>query len=255
MTFTDPIGAGLVQGRTDQGVDYTGKGPLYALGSGTVVNTHNSGWPGLGTFIAIKLDDTSGLSDYVYYAEDITPAVRVGQRVSAGQLVGTATGGSTGIEVGWAQPPGSGAALAGGATGATSQGQNFFNLVKSLGGIGGKGSVTNATTTGFNPLNALNPAEWAAALEKDLVVNPVNKLWNWLLNALGVKSLTDLLERGALIIFGAILVIMGLISITNNSSSGSPVANVQESKTESKNVAQKESNSAESDATSEADKI
>lgn len=156
MGFVNPIGAGFTQGRIDQGVDYLGAGPLFALGSGIITSVHNAGWPGAGTFIAIKLDDTSGPSQYVYYAEDITPAVKIGQRVTAGQVVGHATGGATGIEVGWAAPPGSGAALAHGASGATGPGQNFFNLVKSLGGIGGSGTSGNATTTGFNPLDGLS---------------------------------------------------------------------------------------------------
>jgi hypothetical protein len=146
--FVNPIGAGLTQGRTDQGVDYGGSGPLYALGAGTIVNTHNSGWPGMGTFIALKLDSFSGLpSQYIYYAEDITPAVSVGQRVTAGQVIGHATGGSTGIEVGFAAPPGSGSALAHGASGATTYGQDFFNLVKSLGGPGKGASSTPASLT------------------------------------------------------------------------------------------------------------
>jgi hypothetical protein len=103
----------------------------------------------MGTFIALKLDSFTGLpSQYIYYAEDITPAVSVGQRVTAGQVVGHATGGSTGIEVGFAAPPGSGSALAHGASGATSYGQDFFNLVKSLGGPGkGTPSSTPASLT------------------------------------------------------------------------------------------------------------
>lgn len=153
MSFVNPIGSGLTQGRIDQGVDYQGSGNLYALGSGTIVATHNSGWPGLGTFIALKLDNPSGaMSPIVYYAEDITPAVKVGQRVTAGQIVGRATGGSTGIEVGWGSTA-IGAALAHGASGVTNEGQNFFNLVKSLGGIGGGGTsaTPNATLTSFDP--------------------------------------------------------------------------------------------------------
>src|SRR5215831_10994669 len=82
------------------GVDYGGSGPLYALGSGVITSTRNSGWPG-GAFIGLHLDS----GQYVYYAEDITPHVHVGQRVSAGQLVGTATGGPSGIVSG--QPVGS----------------------------------------------------------------------------------------------------------------------------------------------------
>ena len=44
--YVNPIGAGLVRERVDQGADFTGSGSLYALGSGTVVNVYNSGCPG-----------------------------------------------------------------------------------------------------------------------------------------------------------------------------------------------------------------
>src|SRR6478672_4362880 len=41
--------------RIDMGVDYSGSGPVLALGSGTVFNTSGPGWPG-GGFIGITLD-------------------------------------------------------------------------------------------------------------------------------------------------------------------------------------------------------
>jgi len=107
-SYVNPIGSGLTPGRIDMGVDYTGSGPLYALGSGTVVDLYNSGWPG-GTFLCIKLA-ISGL--YVYYAEDIKPLVSVGQHVTAGEYIANATGGSSGIEIGWAKAPGLGATMA-----------------------------------------------------------------------------------------------------------------------------------------------
>jgi hypothetical protein len=95
--FSNPIGPGLTAGRIDMGVDFGGAGPLYALGSGTIVSVYNSGWPG-GVFIVIQLDS----GQHVYYAEDIAPAVVAGQRVAAGALIGHATGGGDGIEIGWA---------------------------------------------------------------------------------------------------------------------------------------------------------
>jgi hypothetical protein len=93
----NPFG-GLKLGRTDMGVDFTGKGPIGAVGPGkiTLVAT-NTGWPG-GTFIKQKLPN----GRFVYYAEGIKPNVRVGQKVGAGQKIGTATG--LGIEAGWAVP-------------------------------------------------------------------------------------------------------------------------------------------------------
>lgn len=195
MTFVDPIGAGFRQGRVDAGVDYLGSGPLYALGSGTITSISNSGWPGSHAFIAIKLDDTSGLSDYVYYAEDINPSVQVGERVSAGQQIGTATGGSTGIEVGWAKAPGIGSAL-GGPPFPSSAGTNFFNLVKSLGGIGGSGSsgdVTNNTVTN----NGTGVNLGTAAVQG-------------VANIFGVKSFKDVAIRAGLLLLGALLLYHGL---------------------------------------------
>jgi hypothetical protein len=97
VSFSNPIGQGLIAGRIDMGVDFGGAGPLYALGSGTIVSVYNSGWPG-GVFIVIQLDS----GRHVYYAEDVAPAVVAGQRVAAGALIGHATGGGDGIEIGWA---------------------------------------------------------------------------------------------------------------------------------------------------------
>lgn len=105
--YASPAGAGLTRGRVDMGVDYSGAGTLYALGSGRVVSVYNSGWPG-GVFTVIRLD--SGRA--VYYAEDLAPAVRLGQHVTAGQRVGRAYGGGNGIEIGWANPNGAGNTMA-----------------------------------------------------------------------------------------------------------------------------------------------
>ena len=97
VSFSNPIGQGLIAGRIDMGVDFGGAGPLYALGPGTIVSVYNSGWPG-GVFLVIQLDS----GQYVYYAEDVAAAVVAGQRVAAGELIGHATGGGDGIEIGWA---------------------------------------------------------------------------------------------------------------------------------------------------------
>lgn len=158
--FVNPIGPGLTGERIDMGVDYGGRGPLFALGAGTITSIFNKGWPG-GTFIGLHLDS----GQFVYYAEDIVPHVRVGDKVQAGTLLGTASGGSSGIEVGWAAPPGTGdtmAAITGQSRKGQSQGDpgkyttgygiSMNNLIKSLGGPGGtitpggiQGSVPNIT--------------------------------------------------------------------------------------------------------------
>jgi hypothetical protein len=143
----DPAGAGLTQGRTDQGVDWSGSGPLYATGAGKIVDvaTGDSGWPG-GTFIEEQLANPPDPQHQdVYYAEDIAPGVTQGQEVSAGQQVGEATGGPSGIELGWGNPAAPGQPLnqvtqgpyAG--EGATPQGQSFLNYI--TGGSAGAGDT------------------------------------------------------------------------------------------------------------------
>ncbi len=166
----NPIGAGLSQERTDQGVDFGGSGPLYALGDGTVVNTTNSGWPN-NTFLVIKLNQAINGQSYVYYAEDLTPSVSVGQKVTAGQQIATATGGSSGIEVGWASSNLGQAAAASQFTGsnATSLGQDFENLLASLKGGGTvqgiQGNVPGVSAPGAVPSGAVSPGSDAVSTD------------------------------------------------------------------------------------------
>ena len=141
------------------GVDYTGSFPLYAMGSGTITNIYNSGWPG-GKFIGLHLDS----GQYMYYAENINPNVVAGQRVTKGQLVGTAINQYPYVEVGWASPPGTGETMAA-ATGqanktgdpgefSTGYGVDMSNLIKSLGGPAGiqtPGGVRGSVPAGFDP--------------------------------------------------------------------------------------------------------
>jgi murein DD-endopeptidase MepM/ murein hydrolase activator NlpD len=141
--------ASVTPERIDQGVDYSGSGPLDALGDGqiTYVGTSGTGWPG--AFIEFRLVDGPDAGRYVYYAEDVTPAqgLHVGQKVSAGQKLATIYQGGTGIEVGWGANRGTEtyAAAHGGWTSsqdsndvATSAGKSFSALLSSLGAPPGK---------------------------------------------------------------------------------------------------------------------
>ena len=88
-TYANPLRAvaALSPERVDQGVDYSGYGPIYAIGDGVVLNTVNGGWPG-GTFIAYRLTDGPAVGRVVYVAENVAPAVSVGQRVTAATVLG-----------------------------------------------------------------------------------------------------------------------------------------------------------------------
>jgi murein DD-endopeptidase MepM/ murein hydrolase activator NlpD len=142
-SYADPLRgiSALSPERIDQGVDYSGYGPIYAVGDGVVLSTVNGGWPG-GTFIAYRLSDGPASGLVVYAAEDIDPLVTVGQSVSPGTVLGTMYEGPDGIETGWADPSGDGttmAADAGQFSGANSTafGSNFSQLLASLGAPGG----------------------------------------------------------------------------------------------------------------------
>jgi hypothetical protein len=131
----------LVLERIDMGVDFSGTGPVYALGDGVVTNaeSYNAGWGG--GWITYQLTDGPAAGMMVYVAEDVTPAVQVGERVTTSTVVGTMFEGGDGIETGWAQSTGLSAesqlAEAGAVGGLgpfpTMIGLNFDELLQTLG--------------------------------------------------------------------------------------------------------------------------
>jgi hypothetical protein len=108
----------LVVERVDQGVDFAGAGPVYALGDGVITSAtaDKAGWPG-GGWITYRLTDGPDTGLTVYLAEDVTPAVQAGQTVTSSTVIANMFNGGDGIETGWAtsaastaepQPPGAG---------------------------------------------------------------------------------------------------------------------------------------------------
>jgi hypothetical protein len=91
---------GLTPERVDEGVDYAGSGPIYALGDGVVTSTSGS-WPD-GTFISYVLTDGPAAGKMVYVAENVTPTVSVGQSVTVNTVVGTLHDAYPDMEIGWA---------------------------------------------------------------------------------------------------------------------------------------------------------
>lgn len=146
----------LVPERIDQGVDYSGAGPIYALGTGIVENVYNSGWPN-GVFIAYELTAPGPAEDdVVYAAEDITPSVSVGQTVTASTQIGTVFEGPDGIEAGWADPAALGESMALASSqwagaGSSAFGVNFSQLLASLGAPPGiiEGTVQGTLPPGW----------------------------------------------------------------------------------------------------------
>jgi hypothetical protein len=94
--------AHVTPSRIDQGVDYSGTGPIDALGPGRVVlvSTTNTGWGNGDGWVSYQLTAGAYTGDYIYIAEGITPTVRQGQAVAAGQQLGNFNRHS--IEIGFA---------------------------------------------------------------------------------------------------------------------------------------------------------
>jgi len=138
--------------RIDQGVDYSGFGPIYAIGNGVVLSTVGNGWPG-GTFIAYRLTDGPASGLVVYAAEDIEPSVQVGASVTAGTVLGQMYPGPDGIETGWADGsalPNTMARTYGQFDGSNSSafGYNFSELLQRIGAPPG---VPNGPPSGSLP--------------------------------------------------------------------------------------------------------
>ena len=164
--YVNPLRAvsGLVPERIDEGVDFGGSGPVYALGDALVTNAgENAGWPG-GGWITYQLTDGPDQGLMVYLAEDVTPTVQAGQHVTPSTVIANMFNGGDGIETGWAQPTGVSAeselAEAGGVGGGgpfpTKIGLNFDQLLVLL----GVPAAPNAGDIAYGLLPANYPTVW-----------------------------------------------------------------------------------------------
>lgn len=143
----------LVPQEIDQGVDYCASGPIYALGAGVVLNTVSSGWPG-GGFISYRLSGGPAAGEVVYAAENVTPSVTVGERVTPTTVIGILHDSATCLETGWAsatsQDEAAGFGEFNGAN-STAFGLNFSALLQAVGAP--PGLVQNAGPPGPLPSN------------------------------------------------------------------------------------------------------
>ncbi len=150
---------GLFARRIDQGVDYGGHGPIYAIGNGTVdtvfpIGSSASGWPG-GGWVSYTLTDGPAKGKIVYFAESCDPKVTHGQTVTSSTVICQMSGDSSPwIETGWAASEASGDTqplaqqYGGNGSTVTTVGINFNDLLKSLGAPSG---LFQGSTIG-NPL-------------------------------------------------------------------------------------------------------
>jgi len=129
--YLNPFRRAHVTGdRIDMGADFQGQagGPIYALGSGTIVAAGNQwagavGAPYPGTWIAEKLESGPLAGRIIYTAEDVTPAVSAGDKVTTQSVIGHFTGSGL-LETGFADPPGTQGETMAMATGEASPGSD-----------------------------------------------------------------------------------------------------------------------------------
>jgi hypothetical protein len=150
--------------RIDMGVDFSGSGPVYALGDGIVTNAsaYNGGWGG--GWITYQLTDGPAAGLMVYVAEAVAPTVVTGETVTAWTVIGDMFSGAGGIETGWAMPDALSAesqlpeagGIGGGGPFPTIVGLNFEELLQSL----GVPAAPNRGDTAYGTLPANYPTGW-----------------------------------------------------------------------------------------------
>lgn len=240
------VGPGLVFAGVDQGIDFTGKGEVKALGPGTITRDvkGGSGWPGQGAVLVERITGGPEKGRSVYVAEDFAadPALRVGSRVAAGQVLGEATGSglAPGIEVGWATPLGLPVAPRPPARPApqwTPEGQSFDNYVQAVGGSQGGdvhgGPSAGDVLGGIAVTGALNTATGGlggavADAAAGGVGNVVDKAGNLINPTKWVGELTTWLgAKGKLILAYVLLVgVAGALFVTGLKGLGVPIPKV-----------------------------
>jgi len=103
----------LQASRIDMGVDYSGSGPILALGRARILLASDrlagpeSCWgktcvPPPGDWVMYRLLDGPFAGKYVYIVENITITVHTGQTVAAGQPIAILHDASPNLEIGWA---------------------------------------------------------------------------------------------------------------------------------------------------------
>jgi murein DD-endopeptidase MepM/ murein hydrolase activator NlpD len=126
------LSSNLVTGRVDQGVDFTGSGPIVAIGEGLVLQTGAPGWPEEGGVLYELLSGPlKGAVIFTYEGVDAT--VQPGQHVRAGEQIATFRPGGS-IETGLADSTGTPLSHAEYYEGKVTQsGLEMLSLLQSLG--------------------------------------------------------------------------------------------------------------------------
>jgi murein DD-endopeptidase MepM/ murein hydrolase activator NlpD len=136
-------------GRIDQGVDFTGTGPIAAVGDAEILATGAPGWPE-GGGVLYKLTSGRRAGQVIFVYEGIAATVHTGQHVSAGDQIGAFVPGGS-IEMGFADAAGVPLSHAEYSEGIETQwGKEMASFLTSIGGA-----------SGLSPsLGRLSPEKW-----------------------------------------------------------------------------------------------
>jgi Transglycosylase SLT domain/Peptidase family M23 len=136
-------------GRIDQGVDFTGTGPIAAIGDAEILKTGAPGWPeGGGVLYRLLSGQRAGQIIFVY--EGVQATVHAGQHVLAGDQIATFVPGGS-IEMGFADADGVPLSHDEYAEGQETQwGKEMANFLESIGGASGLSTS----------LGELSPDKW-----------------------------------------------------------------------------------------------
>jgi murein DD-endopeptidase MepM/ murein hydrolase activator NlpD len=142
-------------GRIDQGVDFTGTGPIAAVGDAEILATGALGWPE-GGGVLYKLLSGSRAGQIIFVYEGVAATVHVGQHVSAGDQIATFVPGGS-IEMGFADASGVPLSHSEYSEGVETQwGREMASFLTSIGGASGLSTS----------LGQLSPDKWNRLMQR-----------------------------------------------------------------------------------------
>jgi murein DD-endopeptidase MepM/ murein hydrolase activator NlpD len=150
------------EGRVDQGVDFTGTGPIVAIGEAKILAVGAPGWPE-GGGVLYKLLSGSRAGQVIFVNEGVEATVRPGEKVSAGEQIATFVPGGS-IEIGFAAADGVPLSHAEYSEGEETQWGR--EMARFLSGIGGASALAPS-------LGQLSPQKWDRLTKRlDEIENP-----------------------------------------------------------------------------------